>query len=203
MYPPQRRGEHYLKTWACSLLSSPLRSSELLLLSFPRLDHWEVRVYTHFPPILVWLLPSYNTENSAFEPAEECGLQSMDCFMFGIIMIPHFLRKISVWWPELSLAKICKNPNLKIWALGCSKSQRSRGLFSEFKCPNGQILPRKSTGINGREQVYLSDHPNLVCFLAVAFDALPRRRVSCGKVKPGGRSPQGTGLYLAPLNHGV
>ena len=150
MNPPQRRGDHAIKTWTSFLL--------ICSLSFPALGHWEARVYKHFLPILVWFLPSYNMKNAAFEPAEECGLQSVNSFMFASIMIPYLLHKISVWWLESSLAKICRNPNPKIWAPGCSKSSQSGVLFSEFNCINGQIISMNLKGTKDREQVYLLDH---------------------------------------------
>lgn len=54
------------------------------------------------------------------------------------------------------------------------KSNQSRELFSEFKCLNGQILSMNLKGINGREQVCLLGHPNLICCLAAISDVLPQ-----------------------------
>ena len=126
------------ETWT-STLDNLLFGILHKLSHFP-LQVWiiEVTVFEHFPPISVWLLLSYDVEKPASEPAEECGLQSVGCFMFSIIIFWYSLHKVSMWWLE-SLAELYRNPNLKIWAPGYSKRKQSRVLFSEFKCLSGQI----------------------------------------------------------------
>lgn len=91
--------------WAWTKPPTPMLDNLLLwilydLSHFPSLV-W-ITVFKHFFPILVWFLLSHDAKNAASlhhekakecEPAEECGLQSVDCFVFAIIIFWYFLHK--------------------------------------------------------------------------------------------------------------
>lgn len=166
------------KAWTfCTGQSATLHCLPSFSLSSAGLDHWELTIFKHFSPILVWLLLSYNMRNARSEPVEECGLQSMDCFVFGLIIFWYFQHKSQCdgWnshWQNYSGIPIWNfEPQVVV------KVTSPECYLQSSHVPVGKSDKLIWKGVNSSEQVSVLDHPNLICFVAAALNALLQRRV--------------------------
>lgn len=136
---PRLRGCGSGGGWAWTKTTTPILDNLLL---------WILHDLSHFPS-LVWIIKRSQYLNIFSQSwFGFCFLWTnrgmwatkyeLFCVWYHHILI--LSTQVSVWWLELLLAELCRNANLKFWAPGCSESSQSRMLFSDFICPNGQIV---------------------------------------------------------------